>query len=146
MHLHYLHLHHFPSLPFSLTVLLVWVIAFILPHATCMSHRTPFSPRTLSSVSLFLFTSLTSPTVELLSRIYSHPFMILNLVNSAVYLNCFWSYDLYSTDFKISFCVNIMNAFCPCKVMMSSTYLDSVGGWWKTVGIFIAVKQMSFSA
>lgn len=52
MHLHYLHLHHFPSLPFFLTVRLVWVIAFIFPRVMCMSHRTPFSPRMLTSVSL----------------------------------------------------------------------------------------------
>lgn len=48
----YLHLHHFLSLPFFLTVLLVWVIASILPHITYMSHRTCFSPGMLSSVSL----------------------------------------------------------------------------------------------
>lgn len=37
--------------------------------------------------------------------------------------------NLYSADFHyllfvISFCVYIMNALCPCKMMMSSTCLD----------------------
>lgn len=104
------------------------VYCFSSPYIIYMSHMTSFPSVMLGSVSLLPLYPFNVPHSCCAFSCLFLLFLISNLVDYVAFFCCFWSYDLYSADFHyllfvISFCLYIMNALRPCKIMIPSTYL-----------------------